>query len=95
MHKLSYSDSFAQNTHDTSVFFLSPASAEHVCFQLAGEKVWHPPLPLLLYTERQLNLLKKKFMDRNLTKKCRKYSCQENVLYILQTAQHSYEVSGI
>jgi hypothetical protein len=58
MHKLSYSDSFALNTHDTSAFSLSPASAEHVWLPVSWWKGLASPLPLLLYTERQLNLLK-------------------------------------
>jgi hypothetical protein len=60
MHKLSYSDSFAQNTHDTSTFSLSLVGAECVWLPVGWWKGLASPLPLLLYTERRLNLLKKK-----------------------------------
>jgi hypothetical protein len=95
MHKVSYSDSLVQNTRNTSAFSLSPASAESVWLPVSWWKGLASPLPLLLYTEGQLKLLKKKFMDHNLTKSCRKCSCQENVLYVLWTGQLSYEVQHI
>jgi len=34
-------------------------------------------------------------MDHNLTNSWRKCSCQENVLYVLQSVQHFNEVSAI
>jgi hypothetical protein len=41
-----------------------------------------------------LSYRKRLFMNHNLTNSCRKCSCQENVLYVLRTSQHSYEVSS-